>query len=60
MTITIFLILFLIASIFILLKIIGYALYEINTLHNKIGGIVTIIFSCLVIIFSNIVAWLYY
>ncbi len=60
MTITLFLVLFLISSIFILLKIIGYALYEINTLHNKIGGIVTIIFSCLVIIFSNVVAWLYY
>ncbi len=52
-------ILFLLISLYILLKTIGYALYEINTLNNKTGGIVIITFSILVVIYSNIVVWLY-
>lgn len=51
--------LFLIFSIFTLLKVIGYALYEIQTLKNKSGGIVIIIFSILVVLFSNIMVFLY-
>ena len=51
-------ILFLIISIYILLKTIGYALYEINTIKNKPGGIVIITFSIFVVIFSNVMVWL--
>ena len=51
-------ILFSIISIYILLKTIGYALYEINTIQNKYGGIVIITFSIFVVIFSNIMVWL--
>lgn len=50
--------LFLIISFYILLKTIGYGLYEINTVKNKSGGIVVIIFSILVVIFSNIFVWI--
>ena len=49
---------FLIISIYILLKVIGYSLYEINTLKNKSGGIVIITFSIIVVIFSNVMVWL--
>ena len=49
---------FLIISIYILLKVIGYSLYEINTLKNKSGGIVVITFSIIVVIFSNVMVWL--
>lgn len=51
-------ILFFIVSLYILLKTIGYALYEINTIHNKTGGIVVITFSILVVIFSNVMIWI--
>ena len=52
-------ILFFIVSAYILLKTIGYGLYEINTAENRAGGIVVIVFSILVVIFSNIMVWLY-
>lgn len=52
-------VLFFLLSLFILLKTIGYAFYEINTLKNKIGGIVVIAFSLLVVIFSNVMIWMY-
>lgn len=48
---------FLIVSLFILAKAIGYGLYEINTFKNKYGGIVVIIFSIFVVIFSNAMVW---
>ena len=51
-------ILFLLLSIFICLKTIGYAMYEINTLNNKLGGISVIVFSILVVIFTNVIVWL--
>ena len=51
-------VLFLVISLFILMKTIGYALYEINTIKNKIGGIVVISFSILVVIFSNVIIWM--
>ena len=51
--------LFLIISLYVLLKTIGYALYEINTLKNKSGGIVVITISFIIIIFSNIMVWMY-
>lgn len=50
----IYFIVFLIITLYILLKTIGYAIYEIKEQNNKIGGIVVITFSTLVVIFVNI------
>lgn len=50
----IYFIVFLMITIYILLKAIGYAIYEIKELNNKIGGIVVISFSTLVVFFVNI------
>lgn len=47
-------IIFLILTLYILLKTIGYAIYEIKECNNKIGGIVIISFSTAVVIFVNI------
>ena len=52
-------VLFLIISLYILLKTIGYALYEINTIKNKAGGITIITFSLLVVLFSKVMVWMY-
>ena len=43
--------LFIVFSIFILLKTIGYGIYEIREQKNKIGGFSVIIFSIFVVIF---------
>ena len=43
--------LFIITSIFILFKAIGYGIYEIKKMENKSGGITVIIFSTLVVVF---------
>ena len=51
----IYFIVFLIFTLYILLKTIGYAIYEIKEQNNKIGGIVIISFSILVVIFINVV-----
>lgn len=45
---------FLLTTLYILLKVIGYAIYEIKELDNKFGGIVIIYFSTAVVIFVNI------
>lgn len=45
---------FFFTSIYILLKVIGFAIYEIKEMNNKISGIVIISFSILVVIFANI------
>lgn len=45
--------LFLIFSIFVLLKSIFYALYEIKNQNNKSGGIALICFTVIVLIFAN-------
>lgn len=50
----IYFIVFLITTIYILLKAIGYAIYEIREFNNKVGGIVIISFSTLVVIFANV------
>lgn len=42
--------LFIITSIFILFKVIGYGIYEIKEMKNKSGGITIITFSCLITI----------
>jgi len=47
-------IIFLILTLYILLKTIGYAIYEMKECDNKVGGIVVISFSTAVVIFSNI------
>lgn len=44
-------------SIYILLKVLGFALYEIKEMNNKSGGIIVISFTILVVIFSNYVIW---
>lgn len=59
MTNIIYDLIFLLISIFILLKAIGYAIYEIKKLNNKVGGITIISFSILVIIFANIMMWIH-
>ena len=45
---------FIFTSLYILLKVIGFAIYEIKEMNNKISGIVIISFSILVVIFANI------
>lgn len=49
---------FIVVSLFILIKTIFYGLYEFNTQNNKSGGIAVICFSILVIIFANIIVFL--
>lgn len=47
-------ILFLFITLYILLRVIGYAIYEIQTLKNKTGGITVIVISTLIVILANI------
>lgn len=47
-------IIFLVISIYILLKTKGYGIYEIKEKENQISGSVIIIFSILIVIFSNV------
>jgi len=42
--------LFIITSIFILFKVIGYGIYEIRKIKNKVGGLTVIVFSLTVVI----------
>lgn len=51
-------ILFLIFTIYVLIKSISYGLYEINEQKNKFGGRVVILFTIFSVIFSNIMVWL--
>lgn len=48
---------FIIFTIFILIKTIFYGMYEINTENNKSGGIAVICFSVLVILFTNVIVF---
>lgn len=50
--------LFFIFSIFVLLKSVFYALYEIKSQDNKSGGIAVIVFSVIVIVLANGVVFL--
>ncbi len=50
--------LFFVFSIFVLLKSVFYALYEIKSQDNKSGGIAVICFTIVVLIFTNIVVFL--
>ena len=47
--------LFILISLYVLIKTIYYGLYEIKENDNKTGGIVVISFSFIVFIFFNIV-----
>ncbi len=49
---------FIIITIFILLKTFFYGIYEIKTQKNKTGGVCVILFSILVIIFANVIVFL--
>ena len=40
---------FFFTSLYILLKVIGFAIYEIKEMNNKVSGIVIISFSILVV-----------
>lgn len=51
-------ILFIVTSIFILFRVIGYGIYEIKEMNNKLGGITVITFSFLVTIFFIIMIFL--
>lgn len=53
----IYFIIFLLISLYILLKVIGYAIYEITEFKNKSGGISVIVFSVIVVIFANIMVF---
>lgn len=48
---------FIIITVFILIKTIFYGIYEINTENNQSGGIAIICFSVLVVVFSNIIVF---
>ncbi len=50
--------LFIIASILILFKAIGYGIYEIKEMKNKSGGISIISLSILITIFFNFVIFI--
>lgn len=50
--------LFFIFSVFVLLKSVFYALYEIKTQDNKSGGVAVIVFSVIVLVFANVVVFL--
>ena len=50
--------LFIIASILILFKAIGYGIYEIKEMKNKPGGISIISLSILITIFFNFVIFI--
>jgi len=54
MTSLIYNLIFLLLTLYILFKVIGYAIYEMKEMNNKTGGIVIIAFSVLVVIFANI------
>ena len=50
--------LFLSFSIFVLLKSVFYALYEMKSQDNKSGGVAVIVFSVIVIVLANVVVFL--
>lgn len=50
-------ILFIVFAIYVLLRSIAYAKYEIDQEKNKSGGICLISFACFVTLFSVIMFW---
>ena len=53
-----FFFLFIIFSIYFLLKTIFYALYEVKTQENKSGGIAIIVFSIIILTFATLFIFL--
>lgn len=49
---------FLAITIVIFIKTVSYALYELNSNHNKYGCYVIIILTIIAITFSNIMIWI--
>ncbi len=49
---------FLLFTIYVLIKTISYGLYEYRNENNKYGGVCIIIFSLLCVLYSNIMIWL--
>lgn len=54
MTTIVYDLIFFITSLYVLFKVIGFAIYEIKEMNNKISGLVIISFSVFVVIFANI------
>ena len=50
-------IVFLIFTIYVLIRSVAYGLYEINEQENKFGGRLVILFTIFCVIFSNIMVW---
>ncbi len=50
-------VLFLIFTIYVLIRSISYGLYEIQQEGNKFGGELVIVFSVFSVVFSNIIVW---
>ena len=48
-------ILFLFITLYIFLGAVAYAIYEIQTLKNKTGGITVTVISTLIVVFVNII-----
>lgn len=55
MIIIIYRFLYIVFSIYFLIKSIFYTMYEINSENNKSGGIAFIVFSVFTLIFSSVV-----
>ena len=51
-------ILFIIFAIFVLVRSVAYAKYEIEQEKNKSGGICLIVFACFVCLFSVVMFWI--
>lgn len=48
---------FLIFTIYVLIRSVAYGLYETNEQENKFGGRLVIFFTIFSVIFSNIIVW---
>lgn len=48
---------FLIFTIYVLIRSVPYGLYEINEQENKFGGRLVILFTIFSVVFSNILVW---
>lgn len=49
---------FMIFTLGLLCRCIGYGLYEIKNESNFFGGVCTIVFSIASVVFSNIMVWI--
>ena len=48
---------FLIFTIYVLIRSVAYGLYETNEQENKFGGRLVILFTIFSVVFSNIIVW---